>query len=302
MQDNRLMINDPKKDWLLKQLLYKGVLAELHDHFVAMNVNYMPIKGAYLILSGIAETIPQRRMADIDILLTKKDFDSAMEYFGKCKKALLRKDEWAFEQPFTYTFGAYKINVELHYLLNRPERFLLTPEELFERGTELKPGLFIPSKEDGLFITIAHSLVHIAFLFREESVLGDIKAISSLVEFDWEKFWRIVEKAGIKDFVAGVLLLYNKKCDGKIVIKKIRIGVKARWLAWWLRDNRWEKMPILGRRVLLEVLFVRDWWGMCYKGRKNYLNKYNTKNQAEESIWKQEQTMSIASGVHASDW
>ena len=41
--------------WVFKQFIFEDVLRELDDHFQHLKIDYMPIKGAYLICSGFGE-------------------------------------------------------------------------------------------------------------------------------------------------------------------------------------------------------------------------------------------------------
>ena len=61
--------------WVFKQFIFEDVLRDLDDHFQHLKIDYMPIKGAYLICSGLAKQIKSRSMNDIDILVRERDFD-----------------------------------------------------------------------------------------------------------------------------------------------------------------------------------------------------------------------------------
>ena len=68
--------------WVFKQFLYEDVLRDLDDHFQRLNIDYMPIKGAYLICAGLAQRIRSRTMVDIDILVREGDFNAVISYFS----------------------------------------------------------------------------------------------------------------------------------------------------------------------------------------------------------------------------
>jgi len=165
-----------------------------------MGIRFMPIKGAYLIASGLAEKMPTRHMADIDILVEKENFGAVTQYFSRLDNVRMKHDEWYFEQPFYYRFAGQEYLVEINYLLNRPERFRLPTEELFERGIQKSEVMWWPSIEDALLICICHELVHIAYQPLRAELGSEIAALRELPDFDSEEFLERCRGTGVIRF------------------------------------------------------------------------------------------------------
>ncbi len=71
----------PARQWVLNQIFYEEALKEIDEHFQKMQMSYMPIKGAYLICTGLAEKMENRFISDIDILVREKDMAEVSDYF-----------------------------------------------------------------------------------------------------------------------------------------------------------------------------------------------------------------------------
>jgi hypothetical protein len=246
----------PHKRWVVKQILYRDLLAELDSHFVAMGVDYMPVKGAYLILAGLAGQIEAREMLDVDIIVAEHDFVRVRDHFAACGRAELFVDEWYFEQPLMYTLGRQRLMVEIHYLLNRPERFRLPTEALFERSLQTGIRLRLPCPEDALAIAVCHGLVHIAWSGFRDEVFNDVAVIASVPDFSWERFNRIMAVTGITRFMHFFFLVQERKLR-RSTYPYLRRLLLLRMLAA-LFCTCYGRLPYFVQRLLFEIPFVRE--------------------------------------------
>jgi hypothetical protein len=255
----------PHKRWVVKQMLYRDLLTELDGHFVAMGVDYMPIKGAYLILTGLAEQIDAREMLDVDILVDRENFDRVRDYFAACPSVITKDDPWPFEFGVYFSNSFHKpLLVEVHHQLNRPERFHLLTADLFSRAQQIGPFCWLPSLEDGLTIAVCHSLVHIGWGHFREDVFADFDVITGNPAFSWERFEPIMSTTGISRYWQFLCLLYEKRYGRKLyprVSHSLWAGLAlATYLKWY------GKIPVPFMRALFELPFVRDAVGLIRAG------------------------------------
>jgi hypothetical protein len=150
--------------------------------------------------------------------------------------------------------------VEIHSLLNRPERFILPPKELFERGVRKGDFLWLPSTEDALAITVCHSLVHIAWSGFRDEVFNDVAVIASVPGFSWERFDMIVAFSGITRFMHFFFLLQVRKLR-RSTYPRVRRPLLLRMLAA-LFCACYGRLPYFVQRLLFEIPFVRDPWAL----------------------------------------
>jgi hypothetical protein len=248
------------------QLLYGGLLLELDRHFRAMQVRYMPMKGAFLILSGLAEKIPARNMVDVDILVEEENFQRVRDYFSACPQLTVTADPWPFEFGVQFpNFGHEPLFVEVHHRLNRPERFHLPTGDLFARGEQKGPFLWLPSLEDGLVIAICHSLVHIGWGHLQDDVFGDIEVLTGCPTFSWQRFEAIMATTEVRRFADFLFLIYEKRRGCKLRPDShhslmVRILAAAFGLCY-------RRVPVPLMRALFELSFVRDPVGLIRASR-----------------------------------
>jgi hypothetical protein len=254
-------ILSPHKRWVVKQILYRDLLTELDGHFTNMDVRYMPIKGAYLILAGLAERIDAREMLDVDILVDRENFDAVCDYFARCPNTTVEDDPWYFERTVWYHLGSQRLRVEIHYLLNRPERFILPPQELFARGLQKGTFLWLPGPEDALAIAVCHALVHIAWSGLREAVFDDVSVLARMPDFAWPRFETIMAQTGIMRFRRFLFLLLERKRGLWLPGLEKRIPFWMKLLAG-IFMRRYGRMPVWLQRLLFEIPFVRDPWRM----------------------------------------
>lgn len=242
--------------WVYLQMLYGGLLQELDQHFRAMQVRYLPMKGAFLIAAGLAEKIPARMMVDVDILIEEENFQRAREYFSACPQLTVTADPWPFEFGVEFPNGGQQpLFVEVHHRLNRPERFHLPTADLFARGKQKGPFLWLPSLEDGLVIAICHSLVHIGWGHLQDDVFGDIEVITSCPAFSWQRFDAIMATTEVRRFSEFLFLLYEKRRGHKLH-PDLHACAMARFIAVAF-ELCYRRMPVPLMRILFELPFVR---------------------------------------------
>jgi len=250
--------------WVFKQFLYEDVLRDLDDHFQRLNIDYMPIKGAYLICAGLAQRIRSRTMVDIDILVREGDFNAVISHFSTIPNAAvlkkswpLYKKGWPFEVAFYYSFRGQTINVDIHKLLNFRQRFLLPPEMLFMRGTK-QGHRTLPCAEDALAICLCHGFSHIGQVFSD--ALFDDVALLANASIDWAKFGEIAVSTGAAAFMYHILRNYEKK----VKIPPIRVFKKtlkftyADILFMLAGTHELGFLPAILRRLFVEIPLCRD--------------------------------------------
>ena len=248
----------PARKWALTQIWYQDVLNEIDTHFHKSNIEYMPIKGAYLICSGLAEKMSERRISDIDILVQEKDMQKSSDYFASLENTELKmyyKDNYRpTETIFYYSLGDVKVLVEIHILLNFPERFVLPTNDLFKRSKTGNGVLHLPSPEDSLLIFLCHIQSHMPFEFRN-TYLEEINLLVSQEGFSWEKFWTLSPSTGIEPFIYFILTLYQNKYHSNINAPKRYLYsdllVKKFSRQWF------DHMPQWARRIFFDLPFVR---------------------------------------------
>jgi hypothetical protein len=245
----------PDTEWVFKQFLYEDVLRDLNDLFQHLGINYMPIKGAYLIASGCAGKFTNRTMVDIDILVLQKDFPEVVLYFKNVNGVEVKPNYWPFEFSFCFPCKKATVFVEIHSLLNYPERFLLPTEALFARAVSQKQQCLLPCVEDSLIIFLCHLLVHIPFEIRK-TVFQEIEILSNQEDFSWEKFWNLSTQTGIQQFFNMLLIYYSKLKKEKVPLKNPSLYAKL--LASIGTRKVYESMPVWMRRLFLEIPFVRN--------------------------------------------
>jgi hypothetical protein len=248
--------------WTIKQLLFESLLDELDTVFSILETPYMPIKGAYLIRSGLANRLSQREMLDIDILVKPRDFPAVADRFARDPRSTPRKNHWPFENSFQFRVGKITGCVEIHHHLNYPERFLLPADELFSRARELSPGksCMLPCPEDALLILVCHALVHIGFEIKSASI-AEIQLISSLEGFSWERFWRQCERTGIADFARFLFSLTSPHFP----LLNPRKSVYCAALSRMISPEHYQQMPKLLRRLIIEWPMMRNPVGFLWK-------------------------------------
>jgi hypothetical protein len=256
----------PEKNWKILQLVFGEILKELDSHFSKLKIHFMPIKGAYLIAGGLSEKMSVRRMDDIDILVAQKDFERVCSYFSGLPNVRFLKHHWWFEKEFSYVWGTFPCQLEIHCLLNYPQRFLLPTEDLFARSTVLSgTSILLPCPEDALLILLCHVLVHIGFELRD-TLWDEITLISDQSGFSWPRFWRLVQPTGIKRFIRLILYRYEKRTGRKTSVPTI--GISTVCLQVFLNNSVLQRLPRIVRRAVLEIPCTRQPWRLIFMKRK----------------------------------
>ena len=244
--------------WVFKQFIFEDVLRELDDHFQQLKIDYMPIKGAYLICSGLAKQIKSRTMSDIDILVRERDFDAVVSHFRSIQNVTIaegswpvNKKGWPFEVTVYFSFKGGVVTLDFHKLINFRERFLLEPETLFDRGVKQGRRTF-PSAEDALIICLCHGLSH-AGHFYSDALFEDVPLLKQ-ASIDWKKFWYIARSTRVEAFMYYVLKKFEKK--GRILPfpdpKKTMRFVYAEILLALGGNNDLHRFSSVLRRLLID--------------------------------------------------
>jgi hypothetical protein len=241
------------KNWTYLQVIYSTAIEELNKDFSYLSINFMPIKGAYLIATGLAEHIKTREMLDIDILVHPQDFNRVVNYFFSHSKAIPVQNYWPFEFSFLYNLGKAFIYVELHNQINYPERFILPPADLFLRAIKTNNFMVLPSPEDALLIVLCHTLVHIPFEINK-TLFDEIYLISNQNNFCWQKFLTLTKNTKISQFIFMILFMYSKKKNLKLPF--INISAFSRLILFMLNKNIFYSLPFLIRRILIDIPFT----------------------------------------------
>jgi len=206
------------KQWVVRQLVYADALSELDKVFSALGIEYIPLKGAHLICTGLAEKMSTRIMNDIDILVRPADFDKTIQLLANIPDFTKKDpDPWSFEQSFAFHIKGIDIPLEIHKALNRPERFHLPAEDLFRRATSHTLVRKIMSPEDALAVLICHTLVHLVDGIKEQ-VFEEIGVLSAASRFTWEQFRSILKTTGIRRFGYALLWKWNVTQKAKIPV------------------------------------------------------------------------------------
>lgn len=255
MENSLSAYGSSQRTWMLKQIVFADILNELHEHFTKLNVQYMPIKGAYLICSGLAEKMKYRRMDDIDILVKEEHYEKIGDYLSGLPLVTFLRDDWYFEKEFVYKTGNLNCHLEIHSLLNYPARFILPTERLFERALTIKGLQMAPCPEDALLIFLCHVFVHIGYELRD-TFFDEIAQISGQPEFSWKKFWAMANSTGIDQFIAMMLHYYAVETSREIDIPAL--SIKTKLAAKFLSGNLYCRLPVFFRKLILEIPFARN--------------------------------------------
>jgi hypothetical protein len=256
------------KRWVALQMVYGAVIDEIDELFVAHGYKYMPIKGAYLIRSGLSIQIPERRMRDIDLLLPEKEFNDACDWFGRREGVTETPNYWNFERSFNVTHAGILVYVELHRMLNMPARFLLPTGKLFSHGKFAGKSCTLPDPVDALLIHICHAIAHVLDGFTP-GFYQEIDLLSRQDGFLWELFWQRSKTTGIYDFIWLTVDKCNKLLGKSLPIPRAS-SIYAKMLS---RCNLFMKCKSkILRRLCFEIPFVRNPWALLwhkvYKGIK----------------------------------
>lgn len=259
-----------EKYWKIRRIVYEDVLQSLDSIFESLEIKYMPIKGAYLICSGFADRINSRQMLDLDILVEEKRFHEIIDLLDKHPLFTKGKeDPWYFEYPFFYRNGNHSVRIELHYLLNRPERFRLPNEDLFCRSVKQTNVRYLPCPEDALLILICHSMIHLADGLAK-TFFDEIEILAEREGFSWEKFNYLLKSSGVAPF--GYFML--KLCSREKNRDYTRLVKNYRWvdILWGNCEplKRTDGINRIKRRFCVELPFAARPGVLLYEWSKRF--------------------------------
>ena len=246
------------KQWVALQIVYGAVIDEIEKLFTAQGYAFMPIKGAYLIRSGLSGQISERCMRDIDLLVPERQFQEICSWFEALENVAPQKICAEFERPSLYYFSGIPVCIELHRLINSSARFLLPNEVLFNRGVVGDTSCIFPDPVDALLIHICHKMIHVIDGF-EDQFYWEIALLARQNGFSWKMFWSRVESTGIVGFIWCVLYKYEKLFNAKCQLPRTP-SLYAFLLSRCGIFMRCKNASL--RRLFFEVPFVRDLIGM----------------------------------------
>jgi len=257
----------PARQWALKQILFEEALKEIDIHFNKLRIPYMPIKGAHLICTGVADKLKERIIRDIDILVEEEYMEEVSDYFVNLDNTQLkiyyRNNYRSTETALFYFIGEANIHLEIHCQLNFSERSLLPTPVLFDHATVADEFRRIAVPEDALLIFLCHLQTHIPFEFRKLT-FDEINILISHVYFNWDVFWQRCPATGIEAFIYFILKAFSKRKP--IPLHPSRHYIYAGCLADCFCEERYERMPFWARRLFLDLPFVRrPVWLLFYK-------------------------------------
>ena len=244
------------REWTIRQLLVQHCCEQLDTHFTLLGVRYMPVKGAFLICSGLASHLQSRTMLDIDLLIEHEhDLPRVTDYFFSLENVRpLHCYSRSFQSPFLYRWGHYRYPVEIHSRLDYDERYRLPTHELFQRGQNRTAMQVMPSAEDALCIAACHALTHIGYEFRE-TLLQEMAVLAGQESFSWNTFFPIAHSTGIDRFITFLLLMLERKKATRIPLPKRYL--LSRCAAYLFRLLPYSRTPLPIRRLLFEFFFLR---------------------------------------------
>lgn len=252
-------------EWQAKQLVFGQALDEIGTYFAAHASVFMPIKGAYLLYTGAAASIQQRKMRDIDLLLPENQFAAICAWFAKLPGVTEQQSDWEFQHSFSYTIGEYPVYCEFHRLINFEARFLLPNELLFKRGIRKSASCILPDPVDALLICMCHMLAHVVNGFSKDQYY-EIFLYVNADGFSWKEFWVCAEATGIMPFIWLVVATCNRRYHCMFPLPRA-----PSWYAALV--DRYDLfmrpgVPVI-RKLLFEIPFMRDrWWLARYKLKK----------------------------------
>lgn len=250
-----------QKRWQIRQVVYASVLEALDVLFAELHIDYMPIKGAYLICTHLAELISAREMIDIDLLVRPTDFKRAIALLSA--HPLFERepaDPWFFEQSFMFTHGNHRIHFELHSQLNRSERFLLDTDTLFDCAHKQTAWRVISPPEDALLVLVCHALVHLVDGIREQ-VCEEARLLSIQEGFSWRRFRSRLAATEIEPFCRA--LLYKAGVQPVLVDKPMKLFRPVLWARMLIAvktPGRYAGIRTMVYRLCVELAFVRRPW------------------------------------------
>jgi hypothetical protein len=259
------MIDLAPKEWVTRQIAFEEILDELDREFASIKVPYMPIKGAYLIRSGLAPKLRTRRMDDIDILVQEKDFPRVCNHLVACGKATFLEDSWPFEKQLNWLAGGLSCLVEINYQLALRARYVLETGDLFNRSVAVSTWGRLPSRTDAMLITCCHALSHVAHELREDW-FADMAVISDCNDFSWDTFWKRASATGILPFV-GIMVELFIQHGGRCPANK-GLTVYGRLLSSSGGVRLHSSVPAIVRRLMWELPFDKNPLGVILQKLK----------------------------------
>ncbi|MBD3422356.1 MAG: hypothetical protein GF398_19760 [Chitinivibrionales bacterium] len=253
----------PTQKWILRQHLYKKAIALLENEFSSIKIPFLLYKGAYLIEVGLARQIRSRNICDIDILVKPNDFARVVHYFEGRDNTVRYQNRWEFERTFDCKLGEHVYAVDIHRGINYDERFEINGDDIFSRAESLSEYKKTPCPEDALSLFICHLFVHFWKSFPK-STFDEIEALSTHPAFNWQRFWKILNQTGMRNFGRLIFSLYED-----------RVGIKL---------PGWNSPKIAGRKYY--KAYLKIYFGLPESIRKLLLNGLYAKKPVQLALRK----------------
>jgi hypothetical protein len=249
------------KVWAARQFIALEALDWLHDFFLSVGKRYMLVKGAYLAATGLGDSLSERMMCDVDIVVDESALipvtDMLFDHLDIIPVRHCKDNYRPYESQCFLNSGNGKILLEIHSHLNFPERFHLPPLDLFHRGVQSDKFRWLPCNEDALILLLCHLLSNMAFTISP-SIHEEISVLINREQFDRQKFWDIARTTGIEAFMHFVLRVHAKIYQKDFICRSNRIHPYADLLALLVGNMTClNSVPGWIRRMFIEVPMVR---------------------------------------------
>lgn len=253
-----MFIDDRHKEWIARQILFSEALDEIDLLFSTAGIRYLPIKGAHLIVSGLAEKMSWRRMDDIDLMVHPEDFDSAVQLFLQTNRAgvAIGDCNYPFKRTLRFESCIGGVAVEIHAQLSHEQRFTISVKDLFSRSRLHHGYCYVCCPEDAALITIAHALVHIGFELRE-SIFNELMLYVECADFNWKDFWLQCRESGVYGF-AVVLMRWTSFSTKCRPVYKYHLPIYAHILSTLFSLQSYRNLPLPVKRLLFETPFLKN--------------------------------------------
>ena len=241
--------------WKIRQLFIATMLEYIYADFARIPARCMPIKGAYLIQSGVASKMRFRRMDDVDLLVNRADYYIVKAWFLAQDTCRLYEDCYPFKFTVMYEADQMKVLLEIHSTLSQPNRFILPSEVVFDRGILAGKNVVMPSPEDALLLCICHELVHIGHELKS-TIFEEMALIIQQQGFSWECFRANALKTGVCRFVELLLRWFER--ESGISVSFNYKNVYSKIVASIISPAMYGRLPHIFKRIIFELPFVRS--------------------------------------------
>lgn len=196
---------DDAARWGLKCWLFEQALSQLDRELAAAGIEFVPFKGAHLLVTRPVDRLPPRRMDDIDILVRPCDYERTIDFLIRRGTAVLAGTKLReFEVELHYYGIGTRVLLDIHRAPTYAERVLLDVEGVWQRSAAQGAAMRIASPEDALLLRLIDLHSHLS-----TDKLLDVSMLTAVEGFSWEAFWAVAQEAGAKRFCRFGLALHE---------------------------------------------------------------------------------------------